>query len=172
MQKSTLEQNILRKAKQRFIVQNLPEVVVLQRGSLDVGVGAIELPDGTKVSGGRVEPGEFTVTLQFADDLARGAYIGWFKQAVDVNGQQGVNPNYKRNGSIRFLRAIGPNQQVNVSPAYGKMNAPEVTVMVYGLWCMKYTVPEADIDATDGDGDTTIECTLSYDSAEVIIDGN
>ena len=54
MQKQTLQQNIFKKAKQRFRVAGLPEIVITQRGTIDVAVGAIELPDGTKVTGGRV----------------------------------------------------------------------------------------------------------------------
>ena len=163
MQKSTMQQNILKKAKQRFIVTDLPPVIVITRGTIDVGTGAINLPDGTKVAGGRVEPGEFTVTLQFGDDEARKAYIGWFNQAKD-SGDDGINPNYKRNGEIRFLRSY------KGSPSGGLFNrndVGDVTAFVYGIWCQKYTIPDADIDAADGDGFTTLECTLSYDDAEV-----
>jgi hypothetical protein len=33
---------------------------------------------------------------------------------------------------------------------------------------MKYTIPDADIDSTDGDGATMLECTISYDDARVV----
>jgi hypothetical protein len=109
MQKQTLQQNIFKKAKQRFRVAGLPEIVITQRGTIDVAVGAIELPDGTKVTGGRVEPGEFTITLHFSDDTSREAYLDWFEQAVD-KGLGGVNPNYKRNAEIEFLRTFTGNR--------------------------------------------------------------
>lgn len=164
MQKQTLQQNIFKKAKQRFRVAGLPEIVITQRGTIDVAVGAIELPDGTKVTGGRVEPGEFTITLHFSDDTSREAYLDWFEQAVD-KGIGGVNPNYKRNAEIEFLRTFTgkPGQFAesgdDLQSAFADLE---------GVWCMKYTIPDADIDSTDGDGATMLECTISYDDARVV----
>ncbi len=40
-----------------------------------MSIGVIELPDQTRVPGGRVRAGEFTVTLQFALDHDREAYL-------------------------------------------------------------------------------------------------
>jgi hypothetical protein len=164
MQKQTLQQNIFKKAKQRFRVAGLPEVVITQRGTIDVGVGAIELPDGTKVTGGRVEPGEFTVTLHFSDDESRNCYCDWFEEAVD-KGISGVNPNYKRNAEIEFLRTFTgkPGQYAesgdDLQSAFADLE---------GVWCTKYTIPDADIDSTDGDGASMLECTISYDDARMI----
>ncbi len=164
MQKQTLQQNIFKKAKQRFRVAGLPEVVITQRGTIDVAVGAIELPDGTKVTGGRVEPGEFTITLHFSDDISRESYLDWFEQAVD-KGLGGVDPNYKRNAEIEFLRTFtGKPGQFAESGDDLKSAFADLE----GVWCMKYTIPDADIDSTDGDGATMLECTISYDDARVV----
>jgi hypothetical protein len=166
MQKGTLNPNIFKKAKQRFKVQGLSEVVVLQRASLDVGMGAIELPDGTKVSGGRVDPGEFTVTLQFSDDQARLAYLSWFEMAKDDGTERGIHPDYKRNAVITFLRAY--SQPSNYDTRGNNLGPLKIEVI--GCWCMKYVIPESDISSTDGDGYSSLECTLSYDDVRNVTD--
>jgi hypothetical protein len=161
VQKQTLQQNIFKKGKQRFRVAGLPEVVITQRGTIDVSVEAVELPDGTKVTNGRVEPGEFTVTLHFTDDVSRNIYCDWFEEAVD-KGLAGVNPNYKRNAEIEFLRNFTgkPGQYAesgdDLQSAFADLE---------GVWCTKYTIPDADIDAAEA---CMLECTISYDDARMI----
>lgn len=165
MQKGTLQGNILPKAKQRFVVTGLTPCIVITRDEIEVAVGAIELPDGTKTSGGRVEPGEFGVTLQFGDDVARRTYINWFNEAKD-RGASGVSPNYKRSATLTFLRSFSDPPDITSSSG---SDLEKVEAIIRGVWCLSYTIPEGDIDATDGDGYTTLSCNLSYDDAEVII---
>lgn len=171
MHKNTMEQNVLKKGKQRFRVQGLPDVIIITRDNIEVNTGAIELPDATKVAGGRVEAGEFNITLQFGDDYARNAYLGWLNQAVDRGRWQnttGVDPDYKRTAVVEFLRAFEGTSSYN--NASGNPREPVMAVL-RGVWCMSYTIPDFDMDSADGDAFTTLECTLSYDNAEVEMSG-
>lgn len=169
MQKGTLNPNILKKAKQRFFVPGLPPVLVLTRATLFDEIGVITLPDGTHVAGMDQSGGDFTITIQFGDDEARNAYLGWFDDAIDKAGRGGVNPDYKRDGEILFLRSHRQNRRTR--PLSGDSgSAKEVRVIVEGVWCQKYVIPEADIDAADGDGYSQMECTLSYDDIDLEFD--
>lgn len=164
MEKQSLQQNVFTKRRQNFRVNGLPEVIITQRGTIDVGLGAIELPDGTKVTGGRVDPGEFTITLHFSDDTSREEYLNWFEQAVD-KGPGGVDPNYKRSAEIEFLRLFTgkPGQFAESGD-----DLQSTLADLEGVWCTKYTIPESDMSSTDGDGATMLECTISYDDARVV----
>jgi hypothetical protein len=164
-QKQTLQQNVLTKSKQLFRVSGLPEVVILERASLDVAVGAIELPDGTKVSGGRVEPGEFTVTLHMSDELSLEAYLDWFEQSVDAGTYAaGVHPNYKRNAEIEFQRLF-VGQPASFSSSGDDLG--KIFADIEGVWCSKYVIPEGNIDENDGDASLKMECTLNYDDVRI-----
>lgn len=70
MRKATLEGNIILKAKGRILVDGYQaaDIMAITRDVIAHTVGVIELPDQTKVPGGRRRAGEFTVTIQFARD--------------------------------------------------------------------------------------------------------
>ena len=166
MQKGTLQSNILKKAKQRFIVSGLPAVTVLTRATLFDEIGIITLPDGTHVAGMDNSGGDFTVTLQFGDDIARNTYLLWFEQAIDKQGREGISPDYKRDAEIVFLRSHRRRNRLGRSLSDAPA-ANQVIAHISGVWCQKYVIPDADIDAADGDGFSIMECTLSYDDIDL-----
>lgn len=141
----------------------------------------IELPDQTRVPGGRKRAGEFTVTLQMARNEDRQAYITWFNRCVDRNtrhhrgdllnvdvgnlrGEQGVDPTYKRNGTITYLRLFRGNPG-NYRGAGN--DAPSVKATLYGCWPSSLKLPDMDINGDEGDGDCMLEVTLNFDDVEV-----
>lgn len=164
MRKAVLEGNITPKAKQRFLVDGMPgaEIIYLTRDPVEMSLGVIELPDQTAVPGGRKRMGEFNITLQFARDNDREAYLEWFNMAVD-QGEDGINPLYKRSATIIYLRLFrGSSGTFN-----NGSDVPPVRARLYGCWLSRIQLPDYDLNADEGDGDCVLECTLRFDDAEL-----
>jgi hypothetical protein len=167
MQKNTLEKNILPKAKQRFLVSGLPEgqIIHLSRDPISMEFGVINLADQTRVPGGRVRAGEFTVQLQFGRDQDRNAYSEWWEQARDREGDKGINPAYKRDATIIYYRLFRGNAGVFDSGS----DLPPVRAKLEGCWCSKLDLPSLDIKADSGDeGDTILIATIQFDNVNLI----
>jgi hypothetical protein len=182
MRKATLEGNILPKAKQRFLVDGMvgADIQYLTRDVLEMTVGVIELPDQTKVPGGRRRAGEFTLTLQFAGDEDRNAYLEWFEQCIDKGGTvgnntetansiQGIHPDYKRNATIIFLRLY---QGKPSFVQHSNQEQKPVTARVFGCWPSSVKVPDYDMNGDEGDGDCTMEITINYDDVTIAWPGS
>lgn len=167
MQKSTLQKNILPKAKQRLIVDDMPEpdkIIHLSRDPIMMEIGVINLADQTRVPGGRKRAGDFTVEVQFASDRDRKAYIQWFEMCVDREGDAGVNPKYRRDATIVYFRLFRGNPGTSDS---GSDLLP-VRARLEGCWPSKIELPGLDIKADNGDeGDCTLKITLNYDNCKV-----
>ena len=177
MRKATLEGNILPKAKQRFLVDGMAgtDIQYLTRDVMEMTIGVIDLPDQTKVPGGRRRAGEFTLTLQFARDSDREAYLKWFDQCLDKGGTvgnstetansiQGIHPDYKRNATIIYLRLY------QGKPSFVQHSTSEqtpVTARVFGCWPSSIKVPDYDMNSDEGDGDCTMEVTINYDDVQI-----
>lgn len=174
MRKAVLEGNILPKAKQRFLVDGYTsaDIIYLTRDVIEMAVGVIELADQTRVPGGRIRSGDFTVTLQFARDKDRETYLDWFENCVDVPGDgsvgggHGINPTYKRNATIIYYRLFTGATQGYPSGT----NSPPVVARLYGCWPSSIKIPDYDINSDDGEADTNLEVTINFDDVE--IDGN
>ncbi len=90
MRKSTLEPNAFLQAKQRLMIEGLPEAGrVITRDTISLEVGVIERPDKTVIPAGRIQSGEFNVKLDFGDDILRQEWIAWFFLAKDRAGDFG-----------------------------------------------------------------------------------
>lgn len=166
MQKATLEGNILPKAKQKFLVDGFTDadIIYISRDVIQHTVGVIELPDQTRVPGGRRRAGEFTTTLQFARDTDRETFVKWSEMCID-RGERGVDPTYKRNATIIYERLFqGSPDTYNTGS-----NVPPVRARIYGVWPSQFTLPDHDINADEGDGDCMLEITLNYDDVEVVL---
>jgi hypothetical protein len=164
MKKARLEGNILPKAKQRFIVQGYPsaDILYLTRDVIEMTLGVIELPDQTKVPGGRKRAGEFTLTLQFARNADREIYLDWFNKCVDTESS-GIDPTYKRDATIIYERLF------NGSPGnYNSGSAlPPVRAALYGCWPSSVKLPDYDMNSDESDGDSKLEVTIQYDWADI-----
>lgn len=182
MRKATLEGNILPKAKQRFLVDGMAgtDIQYLTRDVMEMTIGVIDLPDQTKVPGGRRRAGEFTLTLQFARNADREAYLKWFDQCLDKGGTvgnstetansiQGIHPDYKRNATIIYLRLY------QGKPSFVQHSTSEqtpVTARVFGCWPSSIKVPDYDMNSDEGDGDCTMEVTINYDDVQIAWSGS
>lgn len=165
MQKNTLEKNILPKAKQRLLIAGLPEAIIhLTRDPIQMEVGVINLADQTKVPGGRKRAGEFPVELQFARDIDRNEYRRWFEMCIDVRGNDGIEPTYKRDATIIYFRLFRGS-----SGTYNNgSDLPPVKARLEGIWCSKLELPGLDIKADNGDdGDTILKATLQFDDVSL-----
>lgn len=177
MRKASLSPNPFLQGKQRFIVEGLPECSrLITRDTISVELGVIERPDKTVVPAGRIATGEFNVTLDFADDLARQAYISWFNMCKDkvasasaatveaggtvqtstsTGSVPGIDPNYKKTATVIYHRLYqdpGGQQQ-------------PLKVRVYGCWPKSMTLPDLDID---GEECSTLEVAISYDDVDIL----
>jgi hypothetical protein len=160
MEKMTLQQNILPTADAQFIVEGLPDVIILKRGEINSEFGVIKLADQTQVAGGRQRAGSFDVEFQFADDKALKAYQEWHLFAQDQKGK-GINPNYKKSAMVKFNRLFsGVGGQFGADSDLGP-----VLLKIVGCWISKMTFPAADVNADDGDGgDTICKAVIQYDA--------
>ena len=155
MRKRVLEQNILPTAKQRIVVQGLAaaDILLISRDPIDMKLGVIALPDQTRVPGGRRRAGDFKVTLQFAHDPDRNAFNDWFKQCVDAGTPAGIDPNYKKDATLTYLRLYSGKQAVTVS--------------LFGCWLSSANLPNYGMDDDDGANDTRLEVTVNFDDVEL-----
>lgn len=163
MQKNVLEQNDTIKAKQLFLVEGMvdAEIILLTRDPLEVSIGVIELKDQTRIPGGRRRSGEFGVTLQFGRNQDREVFREWFEMCQD-EGERGVNPTYKRNGTILYERLFRGSPGTYNSGS----NVPPVRARLIGLWPSQMNLPDYDISGDEGeDGSLTLELTLQFDDA-------
>lgn len=164
MRKAVLEGNILPKAKQLFLVDGFPsaQIIDVTRDTIEMTLGVIELPDQTKVPGGRRRAGEFTKTFQFARDIDRETYYRWFMMSVD-KGDSGIDPTYKRNCTIIMQRLF----QGSPGTYNSGSDVPPVRVKLFGCWISRMTLGDMDINADEGDGDVMSEITCNYDDVEL-----
>ena len=156
MRKQVLEKNILPTAKQRFVVQGLAaaDLVLISRDPIDRKLGVIALPDQTRVPGGRTRAGDFKVKLQFARDSDRNAFVSWHDLCVDDGTERGIDPNYKKDATMTYLRLYA-----------GK---PAVTVALTGCWPCSVNLPNYEMDGDDGaNGDCVLELTINFDDVEL-----
>lgn len=180
MKKATLSENPFLQAKQRFLVENLPEADrIVTRDEIELAFGVVERPDATKVPMGRVQPGDFSITLDFADNEARNAYWGWWQQSKDQGGKARnanaqidfsnprsatipgighstlVSGHYKRQVTIIFHRLY---------QAQGVENKPTI-ILLTGCFVTTCSIPDYDMAGEDS---SMLSLTISYDDGEIV----
>lgn len=164
MRKATLEGNIILKAKGRILVDGYQaaDIMAITRDVIAHTVGVIELPDQTKVPGGRRRAGEFTVTIQFARDNDRTLFMDWAAKCIDGGTvSNGISPDYKRDMTIVYCRLLSKSGRVSDSTNGNLLN--NITARILGCWVSSYNLPDYDMNSDEGDGDSTMECTIQYD---------
>lgn len=161
MQKNTLEKNILPKAKQRMLIDGLPEGIIhLTRDPISMELGVINLKDQTRVPGGRKRAGEFTAEIQYGRNIDRNSYLDWFTMGTDVIGDKGIDPKYKRDATLIYYRLFRGSPGSYDSGS----DLPPVKARLEGCWCSKLELPGLDVAADNGDdGDTILKVTIQYD---------
>jgi len=165
MRKSVLEGNILPKAKQRIIIDGYAdyEIMPLTRDVLNHEIGVIELPDQTKVPGGRRRAGEFNVTIQFGRDRDRLLFMDWAGKCIDVSqgSNTGISRDYKKDLTLVYLRLL--NSSRGTSDNNGNADLTPVKVRVIGAWVSAYELPDYDMNSDEGDGFSSCQVTIQYD---------
>lgn len=165
MRKSVLEGNILPKAKQRMIIDGYTsyEIMPLTRDVLNHEIGVIELPDQTKVPGGRRRAGEFNVTIQFGRDRDRLLFQDWAGKCIDVTSgsDSGISRDYKKDLTLIYLRLL--NSSRGTDDTNGNANLEPVKVRVIGAWVSAYEYPDYDMNSDEGDGFSSCQVTIQYD---------
>ncbi len=77
-------------------------------------------------------------------------------------GRGGVDPTYKRNGTIIYERLF----QGSPGTYNSGSNLPNVTAQIIGVWPSTMNLPDYDISADEGDdGSLSLEMTLNFDDA-------
>lgn len=164
MRKAVLEGNILPKSKGRVLIDGYTsaEIITLSRDVINYQLGVIELPDQTRVPGGRRRSGEFTMTLQFGRDYDRLTIMDWASKCTDggtVNS--GIASDYKRDMTLIYCRLIDSNDTKDQTN--GNTTVSNVKARVIGCWVSQYSFPDYDITADEGDGHSVLEVTIQYD---------
>lgn len=164
--KEVLEGNIFSKGNQELTITGIPGTILLvQRDAITTEMSMIELADKRRVPGARTNSGEFNAVIQMAHDATRIAMMIWYDRCLDRGN--GISPNYKRNGLLRYKRLF------QGAPATGYSGAGNAgtnfELRVKGLWVMKLEYPEFDMAGGDeGDSDAHIPITFCYDDVEPV----
>jgi hypothetical protein len=160
MRKAVLSPNPFPQAKQRFLVDGLPESShVTTRDTIEIAIETADRPDGTKVPIGRTNPGEFKISIDLADDNVRRGYEGWADGCIDQGSRYtysdsglGISEDYKRNATIIYYRL------------YQSRN-PDMQPLKYrliGCFITSRTLPDYQMDGKDM---AMYEFNISYDDA-------
>jgi hypothetical protein len=177
MQKATLSPNPLPQNKQRFLVQDLPECRrVITRDTIAIELSSAERPDKTVVPIGRVNSGEFNITLDFGDDLGRGDYLKWFNMCIDKGTKERSSGANSRdlsedvtNSSVTYagVAGIDPGYKKLATLIYHRLYNEDnpIIVKLIGCWPSSLTLPDFDMD---GEEMLTLEMTISYDDVQII----
>jgi hypothetical protein len=160
-QKGVSEKNILKKSNIDMQIEGFPESMrctFITRANLDVNMGVIELPDGSGVPGGVIEPGEFDIEYQYGLDVTRQLLEKWFMMCKDHEGT-GINPTYSRNIIFTFNRLFSGNPGTFNS---GSQSGPVIRQAI-GCFPRKLDIPDFDLGARDGDAFSKGTATIHYD---------
>lgn len=107
-------------------VAGLPPLLFTAVSGIEEELDAVELPDRTPQTGGRVKPVEFEVTQPMHHNLERAAMELWFRECHDP-----VTPTHKKLGTLTLFSQTLLNQ-----PSWS----------LVGLWIMKRALPDLDLD--------------------------
>ena len=154
--KQVLEGNVLRKSQGELLIDGLETagIIHITFGDIASEMDVIELPDRTKVPTGIGNAGEFDVEIQLAHRESLNAYISWAMMGRD-RSTDGLNPQYKRNGTIIYHRLFQGGGETAAGRAL-----PNERVRLFGMFVQNYTLPGMEMDSTD---DNRLALTLSYD---------
>ena len=115
--------------KFELLVTGLPTLTLITTDDIEEALNVIEMPDGTKRSGGQTDAPEFTGQIPMHHDVQVLALELWYKQ-----GQDPIQEGYLKAGSLVFYRGSGtprPFELIN-------------------LWVSGRTIPGGDMD-NDGE---------------------
>lgn len=182
MRKATLSKNPLPQNKQRFIVEGITHSAnIITRDNISIEINTAERPDKTVVPIGRVNSGEFNITLDFADDLTRIDYIKWFNQCIDrasATSLSGSGTGFLSgtldtpdNANLTQVWGIDPSYKKAAVIVYHRLfkdsTVKAVKLKLAGCFPKSMTAPDFDMDGEDM---ATLEMSISYDDAQIIID--
>lgn len=184
MRKATLSKNPFPQNKQRFIVEGMSNSAnIITRDNITIEINTAERPDKTVVPIGRVNSGEFNITLDFADDLTRHEYIRWFNQCVDRGSSTTLSGSGTGflNGVLEDANNATQNQVKGIHPEYKKSavivyhrlfidsSVKPVKLKLAGCFPKSMTAPDFDMDGEDM---ATLEMSISYDDAQIELEGS
>jgi hypothetical protein len=116
--------------KYQLTVAGLPPLLFTAISGIEEELDAVDLPDRTPQTGGRVKGVEFEVTQPLHHNLERAAMELWFRECHDP-----VSPLHKKLGTLTLFSQTLLNQ-----PSWSLL----------GLWIMKRALPDLDLD-NDGE---------------------
>jgi hypothetical protein len=116
--------------KYQLTVAGLPPLLFTAISGIEEELDAVDLPDRTPQTGGRVKGVEFEVTQPLHHNLERAAMELWFRECHDP-----VSPLHKKLATLTLFSQTLLNQ-----PSWSLL----------GLWIMKRALPDLDLD-NDGE---------------------
>lgn len=174
--KKVLEGNIFSKANQTLTIVGLGTLsnrplTILSRDEITLEQPTIELADKTQVPGGRNNFGEFNLVIQLALDSHRQEMIKWYNECLNIRGglntSQGINPDYKKTGIIRFLRHFSGAPSAEAQDAGSGQAGRPFEIILRGIWPKSLGFPEYSMsDGDEGDADAQLTLSICYDDLE------
>jgi len=160
--KGVLTPNIFSKGNQALVLSGVEsrigDIIIVTRDAIAVEMGVIELADKTKVPGGRTNAGEFTMTVQLANDRLRGMFQNWYQSGINRPSRTATE--FKKDGHITYFR-----HNTDATAVYGG-SAADLDIYLKGMFCSKLEYPDFDLAGGDeGDADSMLTVTVQYDWA-------
>jgi hypothetical protein len=87
-----------------FSVTGLGEIDAVEIGELTEELRTVDLPDGTRASGGKTNPVEFELSVPAHHNLTVAKMEAWYQEGKDP-----VSPGYKKPGVLTLKRMSGSN---------------------------------------------------------------
>jgi hypothetical protein len=127
--------------KGKLLVAGFIPILFVEIKGLKAEMETADLPDATRVSGGRTKPGDFTAKLPAHHFAEVRLLEEWQKM-----GQDPVDPDYKKSGTLIFL---------------AKSDRKFKAWNIKGMFVSGETLPDAEL-ANQGDA-AMVEFTFAYD---------
>ena len=100
--KGTIQANHVQLNKYELAVIGLPTLVITAISGIEEELDVSEMPDRTRVSGGRTKPVEYDITIPLHHTLEQLALEQWFEQCKDP-----VDPEHKKLGTLTLFNQSG-----------------------------------------------------------------
>lgn len=127
--------------KYTLAIVGMPPLTITEIGSIETEVGAIDMPDRTKVSGGQASTSETEISIPNHHNAEFIAMELWFRE-----GQDPVTATYKKGGVLSQISNSGANTR---------------NWTVSGAWLTKRVVSEGSFE-NEGEM-SVIKYTVSFD---------
>ena len=159
MRKATLNARVIPKNKAKFTIQNLSNgaLQVTTRGEVSQESDTIERKDKTVVPSGRINPGEFDITIPLSERTDVDTMTTWRQMCLDADtntggsvSATGLHTKYKRDCVLQYFHIFDDG-------------TAEEYIFLSGCFVKNAQYPDYDMDGSE---EAEVTFTISYDTMQ------